>query len=323
MTSLSFPGASEQRRQNVLTALWGSNWLLMATVVLYAGLFGLMIGLSAVDGREVLGVPVWIKPLKFSISMALYAGTLAWMLSFVRSRRLAKLVGHVSGLFLVAEFALIFWQAARGVPSHFNHATPFDTMIFRAMGGLILVVWSMNLLAAILLLFQRMEDPALAWSFRLGLLLTALGAALGYLMIGPTPAQLTLLQSGEALNLIGAHSVGIAEGGPGLPFLGWSMTGGDLRIPHFVGLHAMQILPLSALLLRRFGRLSLAPRTRTRLVWVLADGYLGLIALVLWQALRGQPLLAPDGWTLAALAGLIGVMSVGAAAVMGLDRLRA
>jgi len=81
------------------------------------------------------------------------------------------------------------------------------------------------------------------------------------------------------------------------------MEGGDLRPAHFIGLHALQILPLLGVAINRTGR-TLSTRKRTRLVWTGGLAYLGLTVIVAWQALRAQPLIAPDGLTLAALGGL-------------------
>jgi hypothetical protein len=125
------------------------------------------------------------------------------------------------------------------------------------------------------------------------------------LMVMPTAEQQAAIDDGQTLPIVGAHSVGVPDGGPGLPGLGWSTIGGDLRIPHFVGIHALQLLPLLALLLARllpgFGA-----RVRSRLVWVAAGTYVGGLALLTWQALRGQPLFRPDLATLEALGLLIG-----------------
>jgi hypothetical protein len=103
--------------------------------------------------------------------------------------------------------------------------------------------------------------------------------------------------------------------------LGWDTTGGDLRIPHFIGLHALQVLPLLALALTLLPATArLAEQARVRLVLIGAAGYAGLFALTLWQALRGQPLTAPDLWTIAAGTGLIVLVAGGAAAVLTVRR---
>jgi drug/metabolite transporter (DMT)-like permease len=95
---------------------------------------------------------------------------------------------------------------------------------------------------------------------------------------------------------------------------GWSTVGGDLRIPHFVGMHALQVLPLLAALLgvlgHRLPRLG-RPEVRARLVLVAASGYAGLVALVTWQAERGQSLVHPDAVTLGALAVLLAGLALG------------
>jgi hypothetical protein len=117
------------------------------------------------------------------------------------------------------------------------------------------------------------------------------------------------MTEGAAPTTIGAHSVGVADGGPGLPIVGWSTVGGDLRVAHFFGLHAMQVLPFIGWLLSR--RPSLGARHRLLLVWSSGLAYLGLVLVLTWQALRGQSLIAPDAATLAAFGVLLGSICLG------------
>ena len=302
--------------------LWRFDWLLALSITAYTLVLAATLIAAIVDTRMVTGAPAWFKPVKFALSGLLYTSTIIWMLTFVRRGRwLARLLGGVSAVALLVEIGLIALQAARGVRSHFNVGTAFDDRIFSLMGLTILFVWSANVVAAVLLMGQRLSDRPFAWSLRLALVIAAIGAAQGMLMVRPTPDQAAQIQAGHSPSIVGAHSVGVEDGGPGLPFTGWSTEGGDLRVPHFVGLHALQALPLASVLINRFGRNRLSQGRRTALVWIAGLGYLGLVLLLAWQALRGQPLLAPDSVTLAALAGLVvTVVATGAAVVVTAPR---
>jgi hypothetical protein len=173
------------------------------------------------------------------------------------------------------------------------------------MAGAIGLAWLANLVVGLLLLRQRMTDAAFAWSLRLGVFVSAVGMAVAFFMTTPTAEQLAAAHSTGSMPVSGAHSVGVPDGGPGLPVLGWSTVAGDLRVPHFIGLHALQVLPLIGFLLVRLRPVWLRAGDRVALVWTAGLGYLGLVALTTWQALRAQSLVHPDGLTLAALAVLI------------------
>jgi hypothetical protein len=259
-----------------------------------------------IDDRTVGGAPVWLKPGKFAASFVLYSFTTAWLVSRLRRhRRLAAVAGTIIAAASAIEMVVIVGQAARGQASHFNNTTPLDGMLFSVMGATIAVLWLANLALVVLLLRERSLDRPLATALRLGLGVALAGMALGFLMLGPTPAQGAALDRGEP-TFVGGHSVGVPDGGPGLPVTGWSTTGGDLRVPHFVGMHALQVLPLLGVALGRIGsRWGVDEVTRVRLLRVAAVSYAALIALLTWQALRGQALIAPDGVMLGAAAALV------------------
>ncbi|MFG3013592.1 hypothetical protein ACGFZB_24650 [Streptomyces cinerochromogenes] len=256
-----------------------------------------------VDDRVLVGAPIWFKPFKFSVSFVAYCLSLAWMLSLLpRGRRVGWWAGTVVALASLVEMVIITGQVVRGKRSHFNHETPLDEALFNVMAVSVVVLWLGTLAVAVLLLRARIADRASAWAMRCGIVLALAGAAVGFLMTRPAPGQ----RRGVS-KVVGAHSVGVPDGGPSMPLTGWSTTGGDLRIPHFVGMHALQLLPLLVMvttaLAPRFARLT-DDRVRLRLVLLGSAAYTAVFALVLWQALRGQPLTHPDGATLGG-AGLI------------------
>jgi hypothetical protein len=123
-----------------------------------------------------------------------------------------------------------------------------NAAIFEAMGIFIVLAWAMSLLIAVLLLRQPIADAAWAWTLRLGLPLSLAGMVAAVPMLRPTPAHLAAAGSCPVL-YTGAHSVGISDGGPGLPILGWSTVGGDLRVPHFIGIHGLQFMLLAGFLI--------------------------------------------------------------------------
>jgi hypothetical protein len=266
-----------------------------------------------VDHRLITGAPAWLKPAKFAISVSIYCFTFVWMLGFVENRpRLVRLVANVTAGSLIVEMAVIVTQAARGTTSHFNQTTALNTALWFTMGAFIVLVWVMNLLLAIALLLQRMPDRTFAWSLRLGLLISAIGMAIAFFMVTPRPEQAARIAAGYGPHIVGAHSVGVADGGPGLPVLGWSTVGGDLRVAHFVGLHALQVLPfLGWLLTRRKGVLGLLPVSdRLALLWSAGVAYLGLVLILTWQALRGQSVVHPDTKTLAAASSVAAAFAI-------------
>ena len=258
-----------------------------SVLLLAAALVGL-----AVDHRVIAGAPAWLKPAKFGASTAIYLFTLAWMIRHLPDTRLLRVASRLIAWIIVVETVLIAVQAARGTTSHFNIDTPLDTAIFSGMGLGIATVWVMS--AVLLWLHARTPatDRAMAIALRLGLALNILGAGVGWMMTQPRPGQLDAVRHGQHPFVAGSHTIGGPDGGAGLPITRWSAEHGDLRIPHFVGMHALQLLPLLLLGLRSV-RVARDDGADRGIVWTAAAACAALFFAALLQALNGHPLLPP------------------------------
>jgi hypothetical protein len=256
------------------------------------------------DPRELGGVSVWEKPLKFFVSAAIFGITYSWLSSFIdKSSRWVRLAGSVIAVSLAIELILITAVAGFGETSHFNVSSPLAITIWSLMATFI----SMVLIATVILSGLIIRDKSQVFVVRLGLglgsLNTAVGMGLAFLMTSPTANQLATFQG-----IAGAHSVGTSDGGPGLAFLGWSTIAGDLRVGHFFGLHSIQVA-IALLVLAYI--LPVALRLPTLIVGNFT--YLGFVGIVTWQALRAEPFSSPGSLTITSLV----VLLVGAVLVFG------
>jgi hypothetical protein len=258
------------------------------------------IGIAA-DPRVITGAPAWLKPAKFAISTAIFSASIAWLYRYITVwPGLMRAIGWILSAILIFEVAIIDMQAARGTTSHFNAATPLDAALFAVMGAAIAVLWLATAAIAIALFRQKFQNPGWGWLLRLGMLITVVGSAAGGLMIRMTPEQSAAARMTHSVRIVGAHTVGAPDGGPGIAGVGWSTQHGDLRVPHFFGLHGLQIIPFAGWFIIRRRRLE-ATR-QTSFAFAIAGSYLGLVAILTWQALRGQSVIDPDPVTLAAMA---------------------
>lgn len=231
----------------------------------------------ALDPRLFEGQPVWLKPLKFEIALAIYLLTLAyfarWMPEpLLKSRRYRVYAGIVA-FTVVGEVLWIGGAAANATASHYNYTEPFLEAIYPVMG-----LFAITLTSASAVYGWRIWrndraglDPAMRRALGLGLILTFV---------------LTVIAAGILSSQPG-HFVGTPETGAVLPILGWSREVGDLRVAHFLATHAMHVIPLAGLVLLALP----GPVLRRRAVTAVAVGYVALVVLTLVQALRGMPLI--------------------------------
>lgn len=231
--------------------------------------------LQIVDPRTLAsGANVWVKPAKFFVSVGVFALTAAWFFAYIRPERRNSLLMRGTAAALIAsgtfELAYIVFQAAQGFESHFNKSTPFHAIMYALMGigAVILTATTLPMAWEI----ARRPAPRLQRSFvaavAIGLVLTfALGVTLG----GYMSSQ-------------GGHSVG--QVGGGVPLFGWNRLGGDLRIAHFLGIHAEQAIPL-------LGAAAAGLSARMRWAAVLGGSaiYAALTIGVFLQAVAGRALI--------------------------------
>lgn len=274
-----------------------------------------------VDDRTLAGESVWLKPLKFGFAFTLYGLTLAWLLSKLRKgRRVGWWTGLAHAVFSFFDIAVIAAAAALGTYSHFNTGTDsFNTLVQAVFSYGVPPILLSNVVVAVLVLVQRDADRALNVAIRAGVLLATAGM-LVIAFLGPfmDPSPRTALDAaGGSVELTGGHGIGDA-GGHGMALTNWNADGGDIRVPHFVGLHGIHVLLLLAVLL---GGLAARrawlrdDKVRARLMTTAALAYTGVFGVAAWQAGRGQSVVRPDTATWTALGAIALIATVATALI--------
>ena len=287
-----------------LSRMWQTSRTLCIAIIFFAITIPFSMVMAGIDSSEIDNARSWFKPIKFSVSALLYCFTFLWMLSLTTKwQRVTRIVGGLVALNLGYDIVWVVVQALRGVRSHYN-TTPLDAALYGLAGAAASIVLLCNIVIIAIVLAHRFEDKTLKWALIMGMVATTIGGFMGPFMSAPSATQLAALQAGETPEVLGAHSVGVEDGGAGLPFLGWSTEGGDMRVAHFTGLHGLQAIPLLGVFINRLWGSTLSNKKRSGLIIVAGLGYAGMTLLLMWQAMRGQSVIAPDATTLAAFAGL-------------------
>jgi hypothetical protein len=290
--------------KNFFKTLWAESApLTVCCILMLAAFMASGVGIL-IDPAIIGGMPAWLKPAKFGISTAIFAGTIAWLFQYITIwPRFKRVAGWILSIILVLEVGIVGVQAARGTTSHFNVAHTVDSVLWLIMGVSIGVLLLISVAIAYAVWRQPFADRAWGWSLRLGVSIFVLGAASGGLMVGPTAEQRQALAEHEQVMAIGGHTVGAPDGGEGIPGVGWSRHHGDLRVAHFFGLHALQIVPFLGWVVSR-------NRKSRRLVFTAAASYLAFVGILVWQAMRGQSIVESDARTLVVFAMLAGATAI-------------
>jgi hypothetical protein len=172
------------------------------------------------------------KPTTFGLSFGLTLINVTLIASFVSlSNRKRTLLLGVFAAACVCETFLVSLQAWRGVPSHFNTATPFDAAVARALavGGFALVAVIVSLTVAAFR-DRRSLPRALRQAILIGLVA----------LVGAQVAGAVMIATGVRL---------VVTGRPELAYA----TGGWLKPLHAVLMHGILVLPLLAWAISKTG----------------------------------------------------------------------
>ena len=221
--------------------------------------------LTKTTTTQVYGVNAWYKPFKFAFSTLTFAWAMVWYCYYLPNFNI-KIFNWSVIILLGYEIFYIAFQASKGQLSHYNVSTPVYSALFSLMA---LAATAVTLYTAYIgVLFFKYDFPNLPnhylWAIRFGIIIFVIFSFEGFAM-------------GSRLN----HSVGALNDNSNWFIIGWSKTVGDLRVSHFIGMHALQVLPI----------LTYYVFKNTKLAVALSFVYLILALLTLIQALKGRPLI--------------------------------
>ncbi|RYD55764.1 MAG: hypothetical protein EOP56_14470 [Sphingobacteriales bacterium] len=236
----------------------------------YFGLFCLVLAVAFIIASRfstirVSNVNAWYKPFKFALSITAYSWTMAWYCHYLKDFNIV-LFNWTIIILLGFEIIYIGLQAARGQMSHFNVTTPYYAVLYSLMA--VAATGVAVYTGYVGILFLKSDFPDLPSYY-----VTAIRAALFIFVL--------FSFQGFLMGAKMSHTVGGADGDAGIPLLNWSRKYGDLRIAHFIGMHALQVLPFLAFYVLR----------STKAVVVVSVVYLVITGVSLWLALRGVPMI--------------------------------
>jgi hypothetical protein len=247
------------------------GWALLLAVPVFAA-FAMFVPAGTV------AVNPWIKPIKFSMSFSTFASTVSLLLLALRIPKwqltLARRAIAISVAFEILSLACQAWRSAY----HLSGQSLLDTSLAQMTNSMVMintgiVCWMLALFCVNRVRTDQIDRPMVA-AIQYSLVIFLAGNAIGGYMLAR-----------------GSHTVGVADGGQGLPFVNWSVIGGDLRIAHFIAIHAIQIVPLFAYILSQMAPV-LPVRHRRIAAGAVALAVSIAVGATFVQAALGHPLLS-------------------------------
>ena len=186
-------------------------------------LFSICIGFSLFDDTQVLGKNAWLFPMKYYFSIGIFIWSMGWYLYYLNN------VAHRNVLiwgFLITTFvqtSIILLQSYRGTSSFYNNNTPFDDLVssIQTLSQNVFII--LMLVTTYLFYFQKKNSNSqhFTWGIRMGMIVFLIGLLLGVYM---------MKVYGNIESDFGSSAL--------------SKKLGNLKIPFFLGIHGLQIIPV-------------------------------------------------------------------------------
>lgn len=228
----------EIRRRNGLLFYLGMGLFALSTVILAT--FGIC-------GNPLAEVCHWLKPFKFAFSFGVYVFTLSWYMEYLKStlgeKKIAQISCWVATLILLemGAISLQSWQMS----DNYNHlqfpmqTTQSISSVLHIFSIVTILITTAVLIYIASQFFRKIPLKPLSylWGIRTGFLMFIFSCFLGgfllhhYGQVPPDPQHI------------------------GFPFAPSSSTRVNLISLHFLGIHFLQLLPISGYFLRdRIGK---------------------------------------------------------------------
>ncbi len=185
------------------------------------------IGLSLFDDTQVLGKNAWLSPIKYYFSVGVFIWSMGWYLYYLNNviQRNVLIWGFLLTTFIQTSIVLL--QTVRGVSSFYNLNTPFDKLVFGFQTVSHIFFILLMFVTTYLFYFQKKNSNSqhFTWGIRMGMVIFLIGLLIGAYMMMVNGNSYFNIESNFGKNV-------------------FSRKHSNLKIPFFLGIHGIQIIPL-------------------------------------------------------------------------------
>ena len=185
-------------------------------------MFVFCIGFSLFDDTQVLGKNAWLYPVKYYFSIGIFIWSMGWYLYYLNNVLQRNTLIWVFLLTTLIQTSVVLLQSSRGVSSFYNLNTPFDKLVYGIQTVSQIVFILLMGVTTYFFYFQKKNSKSqhFTWGIRMGMIIFLIGLFIGVYM---------MLVHGNNESFLGSNIL--------------NKKHGNLKIPFFLGIHGLQIVP--------------------------------------------------------------------------------